>query len=100
MYATQRSPREAPASGIVPSRGAFARRVRLLYVENHAVFASIAVEQFLSRHEVTIAPSLAAARAEWARSTFDAMLVDFDLDDGKGDAFVRELRGGFRGPIV
>jgi hypothetical protein len=32
---------------------------------------------------------------------FDAVLVDYDLDDGKGDQFIRAIRGaGFNAPIV
>ena len=34
----------------------------------------------------------AAAREARVASSFDVALVDYDLDDGKGDEFVRELR--------
>ena len=69
-------------------------------VENHAVFAEIAVRQFLASHDVTVVASLAAAR-ERLPFGFDVVLVDFDLDDGKGDALVRELvASGFRGRII
>ncbi len=68
--------------------------MRLLWVENHAVFARIAGKQFLATHELTIVPSLAAAKIALASATFDAVLVDYDLDDGKGDqliGFIRQL---------
>jgi CheY-like chemotaxis protein len=75
--------------------------MRLLFVENHAVFARTVVEAFLTGDEVTIVPSLAEARRQLATGTFEAVLTDFDLDDGKGDALVRELRArGFPGKIV
>jgi len=68
--------------------------VRLLWVENHAVFARMAGQQFLAGHELTVVPSLALARETLAALTFDAVLLDYDLDDGKGAslvAFIRQL---------
>src|SRR5262245_64961454 len=58
--------------------------MRLLWVENHASFVRVAGRQFLSAHELKVVPSLAAAREALATETFDAVLLDFDLDDGKG----------------
>ena len=75
--------------------------MRLLLVENHAVFAEIVSRSFLSAHEVVVAPSLGEARQQLKGGQFGAVLVDFDLDDGKGDELVRELAsGGFAGRIV
>jgi|ERR1041384_1276032 CheY-like chemotaxis protein len=65
--------------------------MNVLYVENHAVFAANVIRQFLSHHSVTVAPSLAAARQALETGSFDLLLVDYDLDDGKGDELVREL---------
>jgi two-component system OmpR family response regulator len=68
--------------------------VLLLWIENHAVFVRLARRQFLAAHEVTVAPSLAEARAALAAGRFDAVLLDQDLDDGKGASlisFIREL---------
>ena len=70
--------------------------MRLLWVENHAVFVHVAGRQFLSAHELTVVPSLAAAREALAAEAFDAVLLDYDLDDGKGAelvALVRQLPG-------
>jgi hypothetical protein len=36
--------------------------MKILYVENHAVFAANVTRQFLSQHTVTVVPSIAAAR--------------------------------------
>jgi DNA-binding NarL/FixJ family response regulator len=66
--------------------------MNILYVENHAVFAANVISQFLSQHSVTVASSLAEARRVLATSNFDLLLIDYDLDDGKGDALLRELR--------
>jgi CheY-like chemotaxis protein len=65
--------------------------VRILYVENHAVFATNVINQFLAQHEVTVASSLAEARRLLETGRFDLLLVDYDLDDGKGDALLKEL---------
>lgn len=65
--------------------------MKILYVENHAVFAANVIAQFLSRHVVTVVPSVAAARNALRTGDFDLMLVDYDLDDGKGDMLVKEL---------
>jgi len=56
--------------------------------------------QFLAGHEVTVVPSIGAARDAISRELFDAALVDFDLDDGKGDVLVRELRRQFPALVV
>jgi len=70
--------------------------MRILYVENHAVFAANVISQFLSRHSVTVAPSLSAAHQALEAASFDLLLVDYDLDDGKGDALVKELHASSR----
>jgi DNA-binding response OmpR family regulator len=74
--------------------------MRVLYVENHARFAKLTVAQFLASHEVTVVPSVAAARQALAQSAFDAVLVDYDLDDGKGDELVKWLQAQSPRPFV
>ena len=76
--------------------------MRILFVEDHRVFAETVVTQFLSGHEVEIAESVAIARKAIAIGpTFDAVLVDYDLPDGKGTEVVRQLRASrFKGSIV
>ena len=66
--------------------------MKILYVENHAVFADTVTRKFLPNHSVTIAPSLAEARQALAKGRFDLLLIDFDLDDGKGDALAKVVR--------
>ena len=65
------------------------RQLNILYVENHAVFANVVKNTFLSSHVVTVVPSLQAARELLTAQAFDLVLVDYDLDDGKGDAVIR-----------
>ena len=76
--------------------------MRILYVEDQRVFADIVTKQFLASHEVVVAESVAAARAAFAADpAFDAILVDYDLPDGKGAEVIRHLRSsGFAGAIV
>lgn len=66
--------------------------MNILYLENHAVFADQVTRQFLAAHRVTVVLSLAAARTSLASGSYDLVLSDFDLDDGKGEEFVRECR--------
>jgi DNA-binding response OmpR family regulator len=68
--------------------------MRILYVENHPVFADTVTRQFLAKHKVVVVPSIAAAEDELKQSTFDLLLVDYDLDDGKGDVLVRRVANG------
>jgi DNA-binding response OmpR family regulator len=65
--------------------------MKILYVENHEVFAKNVSRNFLSQHAVTVVPSLAEARRAIQKHIFDLFLVDYDLDDGKGNALVQEL---------
>ena len=75
--------------------------MNILYLENHAVFAEQVTRQFLREHRVTVVPSLAAARGAFATAGFDLVLSDYDLDDGKGEEFVRECRAARPGlPII
>ena len=66
--------------------------MKILYVENHAVFAVQVCQQFLSGHTVRVVPTLAAARDALGADNYDVLIVDYDLDDGKGDELVRSCR--------
>ena len=66
--------------------------MKILFVENHSIFAQQAIIHFLSVHQVTVVPNLSMASSSLAANQFDLMLVDYDLDDGKGEELVRELR--------
>jgi len=66
--------------------------VKILFVDNHPEFTSTVIECFLREDEVVVVPTVAAAKECIQASRFDVVLVDYDLDDGKGDEFVRWLR--------
>jgi DNA-binding response OmpR family regulator len=75
--------------------------MRLLYVEDHAAFRAQVVPRFLADHHVTVAASLAEARALLLDGTFDAVLLDYDLPDGKGIELLEELQeDGWSGWVV
>jgi DNA-binding response OmpR family regulator len=73
---------------------------KILYVENHPRFAVIVVRRFLAAHQVTLVPGLEEARAALARERFDVVLLDYDLDDGKGVVLVEELRRQAGRPLL
>jgi DNA-binding NarL/FixJ family response regulator len=73
--------------------------MELLWVENHPHFVQ-ATRRFLAGYSVTVVPSLAGARDALAKTRFDVVLVDFDLDDGKGAELVRELAGHTGRPTI
>ena len=75
--------------------------MNILYLENHSIFADQVTRQFLAAHRVTVVPSLAAARTLLASGIYDLVLSDYDLDDGKGEEFVRECHASLpRLPII
>jgi DNA-binding response OmpR family regulator len=65
--------------------------VRILFVENHARFARVVIAEFLSGHEVTVAPTLFLARSAIQSERSDVILLDYDLDDGKGKELVQDI---------
>lgn len=72
----------------------------ILFVENHNVFAAQVSRAFLGAHEVTVVPSLAQARAELATRRFEVVLIDYDLDDGKGVELIGELHAAADRPFT
>jgi CheY-like chemotaxis protein len=75
--------------------------VRILFVDNHPAFTDVVIRQFLGSYEVTVVPTIAAAKNALAAAEYEVVLVDYDLDDGKGDELVRWLHAeGLRVPAV
>jgi len=62
--------------------------MRLLWVENNAQFAAVALRVFLQDFSVCVVPSLKDARLRLTEEVFDSILLDYDLDDGKGTELV------------
>ena len=71
-----------------------------MLVENHPEFISVVVPTFLVGHDVTAVASLSSARAALIRAGFDVVLVDYDLEDGKGDTLVRWLSSMPAAPAI
>jgi CheY-like chemotaxis protein len=74
--------------------------VNILWVKNHSQFARLAARRFLVGHSVTGVPSLAAARAALTGGTFEVVLIDFDLDDGKGPELIPWVKQNPRPPVI
>jgi len=76
--------------------------MRILFVDNHPEFTDVVTRAFLSKHDVVVVATIAGACGAAQASTFDVALVDYDLDDGKGDDFVRWVRAtsALRFPII
>lgn len=74
--------------------------MKILFVENHARFAVITVKAFLSSHEVEVVPNMALAREALLANRFDAVLIDYDLDDGKGAELIADIQKQASRPII
>jgi DNA-binding response OmpR family regulator len=75
--------------------------VRILFVENHAIFAATVTAAFLADHEVASVGGVFEALDLFRAQPFDVLLIDFDLGDAKGDVFVRRVRESGRSvPII
>jgi CheY-like chemotaxis protein len=73
--------------------------LRVLLVENHAEFAATVVGQFLRGFEVIVVGTVAEARG--LHHLAQVALVDHDLDDEPGYAFILGLRAhGSKLPII
>lgn len=62
--------------------------MKILYVENNHSFANVVCKCFLKNHNITIVPTIREAKQTIEQLNFDILLVDYDLDDGKGDEFI------------
>lgn len=75
--------------------------LKILFVENHPHFAKVVIKQFLANHDVMVVTSVAEAKEKCRSGKYDLALVDFDLDDGKGDEFVLYVKSiELRLPII
>ena len=65
----------------------------ILYIENHEVFAKTVSKIFLSKHKVKIVPSIIQATKLLEQSQkYNIALIDYDLDDGKGDSLAALIK--------
>ena len=77
--------------GVVAALVQKGKRMTILYIENHGRFADIVTAQFLASHEVERIPTIAGARELLNRREYEILIVDYDLDDGKGAEIVSEV---------
>jgi DNA-binding response OmpR family regulator len=66
--------------------------MKILFVENHSEFVAIAIREFFADASVRVAASVEQAKKEMATTTFDVILVDYDLEDGKGTQVIEHAR--------
>ena len=69
--------------------------MKIMFAENHAAFASTVCRAFLSAHSIEVIPTLIEARRKLENNAFDLLLVDFDLDDGKEDELVCDVKARY-----
>jgi DNA-binding response OmpR family regulator len=74
--------------------------MRILFVEKHETFSNLVREKFLAPYEVRIVRTLAAARNALGQAEWDVVLLDYDLEDGKGVGLVKELEGQPARPFI
>lgn len=74
--------------------------MRILFVENHEVFSNLVARKFLAAHEVLIVKTLREARDAMAAAEYDLLLLDYDLDDGKGEELLAEMGHDGRRPMI
>ena len=65
--------------------------MKILFIENHAVFAKTVTSSFLKNYSVDIVPSIKQAEEKLSLAHYDIALVDYDLDDGKGDQITTKI---------
>ena len=66
--------------------------MKILYIENHPKFSSLISRHLLSEHSVVIVPSITEAASKISTDVYDLVLLDYDLDDGKGVELMPLLR--------
>ena len=74
--------------------------MKILFVEDNARFARVAVTSFLAEHEIRIVAEVATALRVLQEESFDALLVDYDLPDGKGASVVKFAASVVPAPFI
>jgi CheY-like chemotaxis protein len=66
--------------------------MRILFVDDHPEFTATVIAVFLAADDVTVVATVSEAIDRLTAGRFDVVLVDYDLDDGKGDELVHWVR--------
>ena len=76
---------------------------KIMYIEDHEVFGAQVIRHILIDYEVNQVTSLAQAYSQWesSGSSYQLILCDYDLPDGKGSEFIERIRTqGISLPII
>ena len=71
--------------------------MKILYIENHSIFAQSVQKEFLSAYDVTLVPSMKEALNVLEVNHYDIALVDYDLDDCKGNEVTIKIKSLYPG---
>ena len=74
--------------------------LRILFVDDQPVAAYAAIEPYLRDFWVSLVFSVADATHFLSREAFGLVLVDYDLEDGKGTAVIEAARRSQPGALV
>jgi CheY-like chemotaxis protein len=67
--------------------------MKILFIENHSIFAKTVTQAFLENHQVKVVSSMRSALEELeSNDLFDLALIDYDLDDCKGDEVTIKIK--------
>ena len=67
--------------------------MKILFIENHAVFANTVIQAFLGTHQVKVVADMQSALNELQSNTlYELALIDYDLDDCKGDEITIKIK--------
>lgn len=70
--------------------------MQILFIENHVTFANTVVRTFLNEYKVVTVPSInSAIKKLQSEIVFDIALIDYDLDDGKGDKLTKIIKHSY-----
>lgn len=66
--------------------------MKILLLENHPHFVNAVKKEFLSSYHVDVVDSVSKATNLINKNNYELFMVDYDLEDTKGDEFIRLLR--------
>ncbi|MCG7499705.1 response regulator [Vibrio sp. Of7-15] len=65
--------------------------MNIFYVENHQAFIAAVKREFLLDHNIHVVGNVCSAKEEF-NDSYDLVLCDYDLDDGKGTEVITHIR--------
>ncbi len=78
--------------GMIPgSENEMIKHKQLLYIEDNKAFREEVARTFLSEYAIEFATTVSDALEKCSKNRYDALLLDYDLAEGKGSDFLREF---------